>query len=81
MREIESYRLRNNVQEKSTALGAKPREPHKALDHDRARRRIEHAQDHLHLHQAHARAGCGSAAALTTGSGTSQSRKPRLISG
>ena len=56
VREIESYRLRNNVQEKSTALGAKPREPHKALEHDRARRRIEQRQRQRQLQLQHERA-------------------------
>jgi hypothetical protein len=46
---VESYRLRNNVKDKGSALGAKPKEPGKAREHDLARRRVERAQRQLRL--------------------------------
>lgn len=55
VRGIERYRLHNNVKDKGSALGAKPKGRHKAREHDHARQRIERAQRQLHLHRAKVR--------------------------
>jgi AAA domain len=55
VRGIESYRLHNNVKDKGSALGAKPRQPAKAREHNHARQRIERAQRQLRLRQAKVR--------------------------
>ncbi|MDX6635889.1 MAG: hypothetical protein QOF06_2092 [Solirubrobacterales bacterium] len=46
---IESYRLRNNVGDRDSALGAKPRDHSQANEHAQAQRRVENAQRQLQL--------------------------------
>jgi conjugative relaxase-like TrwC/TraI family protein len=52
VRGIESYRLRNGVRDKDTALGKRPREHAKAAEHDQALRRLQHSQRQLNLNRA-----------------------------
>jgi conjugative relaxase-like TrwC/TraI family protein len=49
VRNIESYRLRNGVLDKSSALGIKPQEHHRAAEHERAERRLQQSQRQLNL--------------------------------
>lgn len=45
VRGIEGYRLRNGIRDRDTALGGRPKEHRKALEHDRAQRRLQQTND------------------------------------
>jgi conjugative relaxase-like TrwC/TraI family protein len=55
VRGIEGYRLRNGIRDKDSALGMKPREHHRAAEHERAQRRLQQSQRQLHLKRARER--------------------------
>jgi conjugative relaxase-like TrwC/TraI family protein len=46
---IESYRLQNNVVDRDSALGARPKEHSRAHEHDQTQRQIEQSQRQLQL--------------------------------
>jgi conjugative relaxase-like TrwC/TraI family protein len=55
VRGIEGYRLRNGIRDRDSALGARPKGHRKALEHDRAQRRLQQSQRQLHLKRARER--------------------------
>jgi hypothetical protein len=52
VRGVVGYRLRNGVVDRDSALGGRPREHAKALEHDRAQRRLQQSQRQLNLKRA-----------------------------
>lgn len=55
VRGVEHYRLRNGIRDRDSALGGRPKEHRKALEHDRAQKRLQQSQRQLKLRQARER--------------------------